>query len=231
MKINKIILKSLLLASSIGFLSTSSAQLYSRANGMMIYDSDQDITWLANANYAATQYAESCGKQPLPGGVVDSEGGMDWYTAVEYVKALSFGGYDDWRLPKSLQPDTTCDDQSKVVGSYGFNCTGSELGNLFHVGLGGQPGKSIVDVHNENFDLFKNIETRTYWYDNQWEVAPLIARNLHMDLGFQNANAKSVHLIVWPVRDGDVADEIKQEPKHSKKDMNKACGMKNIVTK
>ena len=192
--------------------SSALGELQSRAGGTMVYDSLQDITWLADANYASTEMARNCGEQPLPGGIVDPDGGMDWYTAVAWVENLEFGGYDDWRLPRTAQPDPTCDDQSPVVDSYGFDCTGSELGHLFYVGLGGEAGRSITEVNNENFELFENIVTRTYWYENQWPIAPLIARNLHMDLGFQNANAKSVHLLVWPVRDGDVAEDIIVEP-------------------
>jgi hypothetical protein len=70
------------------------AELYSRAGGTMVYDSDQNITWLADADYAATRYADDCGRPPLPGGFVDSEGGMDWYTAVQYTEHLKFAGYD-----------------------------------------------------------------------------------------------------------------------------------------
>ena len=78
------------------------------------YDTDLDITWLCNA---------------------DVNGTMDWDTAVAWADRFSFAGYDDWRLPTTLQPDPSCSRQSGGV-SDGRNCTGSEMGHLWHVELG-----------------------------------------------------------------------------------------------
>lgn len=78
-----------------------------------IYDDDQNLYWLQDASYAGTS--------------------MNWYDAMTWANSLTVGGYTDWRLPTTLQPDPSCDSQSGSV-SYGYNCTGSELGNLFYNG-------------------------------------------------------------------------------------------------
>ena len=55
--------------------------------------------------------------------------------------ASPYGGYSDWRLPTTLQPDASCGSSFDAgapygVQSYGYNCTGSELGHLFYTGIG-----------------------------------------------------------------------------------------------
>ena len=60
--------------------------------GGLIYDTDLDITWLQDANYAATS-----GHSP--------DGRMTWGEAQASASNLTFCGFDDWRLPK--QPDPT----------------------------------------------------------------------------------------------------------------------------
>ena len=51
------------------------------------------------------------------------------------MNANVYLGYNDWRLPVTLAPDTTCTNPS---GTQVYNgCTGSELGHLFTKNLGG----------------------------------------------------------------------------------------------
>ena len=54
----------------------------------MIYDSVLNITWLSDANYAATQYVESGGVQG------DADGRMNWSAANAWAAGLSYSGYD-----------------------------------------------------------------------------------------------------------------------------------------
>jgi hypothetical protein len=201
------ILTILLLAVGLGFGADAPAQLYSRAGGTMVYDSDLDITWLADANYAATQYEQSCGE------IGAKDGRMEWARALRWADELVFGGYSDWRLPNSAQPDLSCDGQNPPEwggGSFGFHCTGSELGHLFYGdinhGLGGKAGESITKTHNENYFLFHNVVSGLYWHGTEFVVFPMISMNFHTSDGFMNFNSKSVLLRAWPVRDGDVAD-------------------------
>ena len=86
-----------------GLLASGAAQatLFDRGGGM-IYDSDLNITWLADANYAQTSG-------------YDADGRMNWGAANTWADNLVYGGYSDWRLPTS----DTC---------YGYNCTGSKMG-------------------------------------------------------------------------------------------------------
>jgi hypothetical protein len=53
--------------------------------GGLIYDTDLDITWLQNANYAGTT--------------------MYWDEASQWAQDLVYQGYNDWRLPSALNQD------------------------------------------------------------------------------------------------------------------------------
>ncbi len=59
---------------------------------------------------------------------------MNWYEATAWADQLAYGGYDDWRLP------TTVDGLS-VPGfdgttTSGWNITTSEMGYMYYVNLG-----------------------------------------------------------------------------------------------
>ena len=75
------LIKSSLCAASFAAVNVSAhAALFARPGGM-VYDSDQNITWLADWNYAKTSG-------------FDADGRMDWTTASDWA-ALLVGPYKD----------------------------------------------------------------------------------------------------------------------------------------
>ncbi len=74
----------LLLLAGMGLASTAEAALISRLGGLAVYDTDRNITWLANANVNGT---------------------MNWTAANAWAAGLNVGGYTGWRLPTA---DPTC---------------------------------------------------------------------------------------------------------------------------
>lgn len=128
------------------------------------YDTDLNITWLSDANYAKTSG-------------YDADGRMDWVTANTWAANLSFTDgfhvYDNWRLPTTLQPDTTCDSQG-TGSSLGFNCTGSEMGHLYYSELGGGDLMPILESTDPDLAKFTNFTNGFYWSateynsDNAW---------------------------------------------------------------
>ena len=150
-----------------------------------VYDSALDITWLADANYAATSgYAD--------------DGRMKWAAAQGWIGALNASahlGFGDWRLPHS-------------DGCSGYGCTGSELGQLFYTGFGGVAGYGapVPALDHPNLSLFANVQTSgTYWSgteylaDAHWafEFGPY-------DAGRQIYYPDFYKFHAWAVRDGDV---------------------------
>ncbi len=176
----------------LGLAGTAQATLIDRGNGL-IYDDDLDITWAANANINGTM--------------------MNWDTAVAWAGGLSYGGYDDWRLPTTQQPDASCDSQHNPGGGfplqgYGYNCSGSELGHLFYTELAGTAGSSILNAADPNgyLALFSNVQS-DYYYWSGTEVAPKTsdAWFFYTYDGNQNGYHKDNDFYAWVVRSGDVA--------------------------
>jgi hypothetical protein len=75
----------ILLGTVLGFTTLSHADLISRGNGL-IYDTDLNITWLQDAQYAYTS-----GYSPT---VL-----MTWADAMTWVASLNYKGITGWRLP------------------------------------------------------------------------------------------------------------------------------------
>ncbi len=117
-----------------GFISTASAELQSRLNGQAVYDTDLDITWLADAN---------------AGGLMNLTSARSW------VSNLSVDGVTGWRLPSFpvLANGGVC------VGS----CSESEMGHLFYTELSGTSGQPIQNSPDPDLALFSNIQQQYYW--------------------------------------------------------------------
>lgn len=70
------------------------------------YDSELDITWLANANLAATETFGITGIRTEGKAL----GGMSWHTAQAWIDAMnkaSYLGITNWRLPNDFPIDST----------------------------------------------------------------------------------------------------------------------------
>jgi len=169
----------------------------SRLGGQAVYDTDRNITWLADANLAASN--------TFGVGGIREDGVMNWATANSWIGAMNtanYLGYHDWRLPDTPQPDATCGSQGS-----GYGCTGSELGHLFYEALSGSAGTSITSGHNANYLLFQNIQASAGYYWSGTEYAPntLNAWYFRFSDGDQGNLDKVGIVYAWAVRDGDVA--------------------------
>ena len=149
------------------------------------YDDVADLTWLADANYAQTSR-------------YDVDGGMTWYQANTWAADLNVGGVDGWRLPDTLQPDASCSTQIGSV-SYGYDCTGSEMGNLFYNVLGNTAGSL------SNTGPFSNVRSYYYWSATDYAPNPSNAWSFYMPDGYQSPNIKGNEMYAWAVHDGDVS--------------------------
>jgi len=186
---------------SAGVSGVAHAALHDRGGGL-IYDDAFDVTWLADANYAQTSGYDADGLMTIG----EASG---WASSLVYHDVIRNVDYTDWRLPETAglpwEPDATCN------GLYSdYNCTGSEMGHLFYVDLGGVAGTSIATTHNAaDYSLFSNIEPRTYWSGTSVPSASLMWA-FDMDTGRQHtADAVGDYITypthyAWAVKDGDV---------------------------
>jgi len=222
---------SLVLATAM-FLTLSTgawATLIDRGGGL-IYDDVQDITWLQDANLAATNAFGVSGINP--------DGTMSWNTAQAWIAAMNaaaYLGFSDWRLPTT--PDAGgpfvfgWDGVQPYGYTYGYNMTTSEMGYMFYVNLGNvglRPtnynGGSVPDRAPGTFGLmnvgpfqnfgqpFPNTLSIPYWSGTQSVFQPADA--WYFDFYFGNLNPGEItgplnnQFYAWAVRDGDVPTSV-----------------------
>lgn len=180
-------------------VAPAGATLLDRGNGL-IYDDDLNVTWLEDANLAATnQFGLTQSAGATPGvGEIGSTGRMSWTTANSWIagmNAATYKGFTNWRLPTTTQPDGTCSFQSGGLG-FGSGCTGSEMGHLYNVeGItAAAPGP-----------LFDNVQASVYWSGTEVATSTDSAWFFDFSNGNQNANFKFNPLFGWAVRSGDVS--------------------------
>ena len=145
------------------------------------YDTDLNITWLANANV---------------------KGPMDWDAANTWAADLSFtdgvNTYADWRLPIS----DTC-----TV----YNCTGSEMGYLFYNVLGNNALFYIPAVHVPqvgdgltNTGPFSRLQANVYWSGTEYASGNGLAWSFYFGSGGQLTSYKHNGFHALAVSPGDV---------------------------
>ena len=196
----------LLMVAGITLSGASQAALIDRGNGL-IYDDVLDITWLQDANYAKTSG-------------YDADGKMSWSAANTWAANLSYGGYDDWRLPNVSPVNNTSfeyDQAHDGSKDRGFNITStqSEMAYMYHVNLNnvslfdtsGTPrmGNAGIDWGLVNTGLFNNIQSFIYWSAVEYQPNTSEAWMFDTIGGNQSKFAKFFGLHAWAVRSGDVA--------------------------
>ena len=203
---------------TLSMASSANAALIDRGNGM-VYDSDQNLTWLQDSNYAATSgYAAA---NAVDNGVfaydnILADGSMGWDAATTWAANLNYGGYDDWRLPTVTDTDLNDNgcDWSYNGSDCGYNSSGSELAYMWRDVLGNTPyydtnanpqsGWGLTSTSADGVEIL-NIQPRLYWSGT--EVSPTIddAWFFGTNYGNQELISKQAEFYVWAVRSGDVA--------------------------
>jgi hypothetical protein len=184
------------------FTVSAQAALYDRGNGL-IYDDVLNITWMQDANYAQTSgYAAANAVGYGTDNHILADGRMGWEAANTWADQLSYGGFDDWRLPSAGNAPAS-----------GPNITTGELGHMFYNNLGNTAGSSILG--NVSFtdatpgggtESFLNVQSYGYyWYGEEYASNDEIAWAFYAGIGLQTAYYKRVSNYSWAVRAGDVS--------------------------
>ena len=138
------------------------------------YDDVADLTWLTNTNVNIS---------------------ISWVDANNWAADLDVAGVTGWRLPVTLQPDASCDSSD----SWSFNCTGSEMGNLYYNVLGNTAGTI------SNTGPFINVRLGPYWTATEYASDTNNAWVFGMHSGYQYYLDKATGYAAWAVRSGDVS--------------------------
>ena len=178
------------------FSASANAVLVSRLGGLAYYDTEADLTWLADANAAETS--------------------MNWADANAWAAGLDIDGVagaDGWRLPDTIDVGNDGYTYTNVYQGvdYGYNITThSELSNMFYNVLGNmayydtsgtfQPGHGL-----SNTDPFSNLQSGGYWSATEYAPDTSYAWCFNMSDGGQYYCSKSSKGYAWAVQSGDVS--------------------------
>lgn len=184
---------------AVGMVPVAHAALQARdldgnaATAEAFYDTDRNITWLADANYAQTSG-------------YDADGYMTWDDSKTWAAQLNINGTMGWRLPTMVDTGKPgCDfGYSNTDCGYNPSTSTSELAHLYFVTLhnklyriGDQP-----DFTWTNTGPFSNVKLGGYWFDV--EYAPDTTRAWEFFGGFQDDDVKGFDRAAWAVHSGSV---------------------------
>ena len=221
--------KPLILALLAGLALSGAAQatLIDRGNGL-IYDNVLNITWLQNANLAATDTFGVSG--------IQSNGSMTWDTANQWITAMNtadYLGYSDWRLPTMIDTGTSGCNYANSGTECGYNVqtasggtTYSELAYMYYVDLGLKGYYSPTGAYQPDFGIFgngtfngtnqntygqnnvgliDNLQAYVYWSGLEYAPYTNDAWFFGTVGGTQGAYYEGNGYYAWAVRPGDVA--------------------------
>ncbi|MFA7606514.1 MAG: VPLPA-CTERM sorting domain-containing protein [Rhodocyclaceae bacterium] len=187
------------------------------------YDTDLNITWLADANYSQTTGD-------------DTDGYMLWAPAITWAAGLNINGISGWRLPDTNPVDgvaynwsVSYDGSSDISynisapGTMYAGSIGSEMAHLFYITLGnlsycdpefatttncsgGQTGWGLSNTAN-----FSNLTPDLYWSGTPYDNSQSTGMAFDFNNGRQQVNA-SFSTRAWAVHSGDVGEAIVPVP-------------------
>lgn len=156
------------------FVANANAALVDNGDGT-ITDTDRNLMWLMDANYAKTSG-------------YDADGKMTWLQAMTWADNLVFASYDNWRLPSALNSDGT-------GPCYDWNCMDSEMGHMYRIELGNSAWQT-------NAGPFVNMLGNAFWSETPYTLnaneAWMYTANM---FGWQSNWTKSDEFQAWAVRD------------------------------
>ncbi len=175
--------------------------LAAAADGKTVHDARLGVTWLADANLAATESFGVTG--------INSSGSMDYATAVRWVAAMNasnngagYLGRNNWQLPTASSTDKTCELTGRNGEPFGYNCSGSALGSLYYVSLGLKEPDSAVAYSEDQVGPFQNIQPYLYWSKSAAIDPKQGFVSFSFASGFQGANVFRNYLYVLPMFKG-----------------------------
>lgn len=184
------------------------------------YDTALNITWLANANLAASNSFGVAG--------IDAFGRMSWATAQSWIGAMNsanYLGFSDWRLPAmnpingstfnysmSYDGSTDLGFSISAPGTIYAGSSQSEMAHLFYNTLGNMPGHDYSGKITlcgdylsclENTGPFNNMLPSYYWYGRENALVSGYSWIFSFPDGFQFT--ETGNLYAWAVRAGDIS--------------------------
>jgi hypothetical protein len=192
------------------------------------YDTDLNITWLANANLAASNsfglaYLTDLG--PYPGdpsgynGFIFPQGYINWPGAKFWIDAMNtanYLGYNGWRLPTVTDTGTAGCNLGYTGTDCGWNvdtATG-EMAHMFYTTLGDRAYYDTSGNYPQagwgltNTGPFSNLQSYSYWSATGYALHATLAWHFDFLYGVQFQFDKTNTLYGWVVHSGDVGAAV-----------------------
>jgi hypothetical protein len=187
------------------------AALQSRLAGQAYYDTDLNITWLANANLAVTNTFGVSG--------INANGTMDWNTAQAWIAAMNTANYlgaSNWRLPTVTDTGAPGCDFTYTGTDCGYNvdlATG-EMARMFYATLADSAAYNTTGVQqpclnaSPNYCLtnkgpFSSLQPYVYWSGTAYVPPSVNAWNFDFRYGLQGNVNKGFAAYAWAVAPDD----------------------------
>jgi uncharacterized protein (TIGR03437 family) len=175
-------------------------------DGITVYDTVNNISWLANANLPAAN------RFGLPGcnaadvaPCVNASGSMSYQAAAAWVTAMNaanYLGHSNWQLPTTPLLDNSCPVAGPNGGSFGFTCSSSAMGSLFYNALGLKAPNTAVPIPNNTTGPFSNFQPYIYW--SQTSAGTSGYYTFSFNSGYEGANTAFNYLYVLPMIPGKI---------------------------
>ncbi|MFI5091390.1 MAG: hypothetical protein ACHP7P_15220, partial [Terriglobales bacterium] len=193
------------------------ATLVLSQDGRTVYDTVNNVTWLADADLAATnRFGLPVCNGPVTQPCVNQSGSMDYASAAAWVAAMNAAGYlghTNWRLPTTPSTDSTCPFTGPHGNSFGFGCVACALGSLYYSALGLKAPNTAVPIPSNTVGPFTNFQPYLYWSQtvggsaaDACKSTPLGCGNatFSFNTGFHGANVTPEFLYVLPMIPGKI---------------------------
>ena len=177
------------------------------ADGLTVYDSTNNLTWLADANLAASNRftlplctgsgSEAC---------VNASGSMNYAAAAAWVAAMNaanYLGHSNWQIPTTAPVDKDCTKVGPNGDSFGYGCAANALGSLYYTALGLKAPNTAVPIPANTVGLFSNLQPYLYW--SQTSAGTQGNNTFSFETGWQGANTPTHVMYVFPIIRGKVA--------------------------
>jgi uncharacterized protein (TIGR03437 family) len=177
-------------------------------DGITVYDAVNSITWLADANFPATNRFGIPVCTGMNVGIqtcINASGSMNYGTALAWVAALNaanYLGHNNWQIPTTPLVDNTCGKTGPNGQTFGFGCTAGALDTIYN-DAGLIPPNTAVPIPANTAGPFSNVQPYLYWSQSV-PAAGASAGNATFSFatGWQGANTLPNFLYLWPMIPG-----------------------------
>jgi hypothetical protein len=183
------------------------ATLVLSPDGTTVYDTVNNVGWLAEANLAATnRFGLPLCMGPSIQTCVNASGSMRYDAAVAWVQAMNaanYLGHSNWQLPTTPTNDSGCGRTGPTGANFGFGCSASAFGSLWNT-LGLKAPNTAVAIPSSTLGPFSNFQPYLYWSQSS---APPPSGNFTFSFatGWQGANTLPNFLYALPMIAGKLA--------------------------